>query len=678
MNRPRSLRRSRFWILSSLVAVAAVGCSTGQSEPTRTSVAHVDDGSLVRVVSVSSGKVLDVSGASTEDGSLVQQWAYGGGENQKWIIRDAGGGVFTFASVRSGKCLDVAGASRDDGARLQQWSCSGTPNQGFALHPAPDGSFEVIAAGSEKCLDLSGANAADGTPIQQWGCSGAANQRWRIESLGAPIPSPGADPSMGGAEVEIASAASGKVLDVSGASAANGASIQQWSAWGGANQRWRIKPAGGGLYTITSVAHEECLDVAGASSDDGARLQQWDCSGAPNQAFRLIAGSTGAYAISSAASDKCLDLPGGGTDDGLFVQQWACSGASNQQWLLRAAAGMPSPPPPPQNVTSLRAAADRAGRFIGTALSPSHFDDPSYGPTAGREFNVVTPENEMKWDATEPQPGQFDFAGGDAVVAFARQNGMKIKGHALVWHNQLPGWAASLTDPAAVRAAMLRHIDAVASHYRGQLLSWDVVNEAIDDGNGNAIRDDVFHQKLGDGYIAEAFRAAHVADPGALLFYNDYGIEGLGGKADAAYALVRSLVQQGVPISGVGLQMHIGANGSPSAADIAANMRRIAALGLLVNVSEMDTGVCEVAGDKAAKFGAESARMHDVVAACVLESRCVGVTIWGVTDKYSWLNGFAPCDGGAGQTGQPWGLVFDDNYARKPAWQGIVDAFSGR
>ena len=635
---------------------------------------------MVRILSVSSGKSLDVVGANTEDGVPIQQWAYAGGTNQQWRVHRTPSGLFSLESARSAKCLDVAAMSNDDGARLQQWSCSGAENQQFELRAHGDATFEVVGRGSGKCLDVAGASPDDGAAIQQWTCVGSANQSWRIEL--ASTPAPGAtsdgDPTMGGAAVEIVSVASDKVLDVSGASADNGATLQQWGRSGGTNQRWSVRSVGAGLYKITGAGSGKCVDVSGASPDDGTHLQQWDCSGNANQSFRFVPAEGRAYAITSAASGKCIDLPGGGMADGLFIQQWTCSGASNQRWLLRPAGSDATPPPPPSPpaASALRAAADAAGRYIGTAVSPSHFDDPSYATTAGHEFNVVTPENEMKWDATEPSPGAYTFGGGDAVVSFAQQYGMKVKGHTLVWHNQLPAWVSSLSGPDAVRAAMTNHITAVASHFRGKVFAWDVVNEAIDDGNGNAIRDDVFHHELGDGYIAEAFRIAHQIDPDALLFYNDYGTEGLGGKADAAYALAKRLVEQGVPISGVGMQMHVGAVGGPSATDIEANMHRIAALGLLVNVSEMDTGVCDVSGDRATKLRAESVRMHDIVAACMSESRCVGVTLWGVTDKYSWLNGFAPCN--PGQGGMPWGLAFDETYGRKPAWQAIVDALGRR
>lgn len=473
--------------------------------------------------------------------------------------------------------------------------------------------------------------------------------------------------------VRIVSVASGKVLDIAGASPADGALVQQWSYAAGANQQWRLHRGTSGTYTIVSIASGACLDVAGASQDDGARLQQWSCAGQDNQRWDLRPAADGSVDIVSVASGKCVDLAGASADDGAFVQQWSCAGAANQRWRIET---LTSPPPASGEQASLRSAAAGAGKWMGVALSAAYFGDTHYREVAGAEFDYATPENEMKWDATEPAPGQFTFEGGDAVVGFAAQHGMRVKGHTLVWHNQLPTWVSALPDPEAVRAAMNNHVTALVSHYRGKVAAWDVVNEAIDDAPAHLIRDDVFHHALGDGYIADAFRLAHQIDPDALLFYNDYGIEGLGGKADAMYALVKGLVEAGVPISGVGLQTHVRLGNDPSAAEIAANMHRIAALGLLVNVSELDVNVCGGAGTTEQRLAAQSTRAHDIVAACMSEPRCPSITLWGVADSQSWLNAAAPC--AADQPGQPWGLAFDDTYARKPAWRGIVDALTGR
>ena len=312
---------------------------------------------------------------------------------------------------------------------------------------------------------------------------------------------------------------------------------------------------------------------------------------------------------------------------------------------------------------ALKVAAAQAGRLIGAAIGASHLSEAAYATTAATAFDFVTPENEMKWDATEPTQNVFTFGSGDAITAFAQQNGMKVKGHTLVWHSQLPAWVSGITDSTALHEAMINHITQVASHYRGQVIAWDVVNEAVAD-DGQSLRDSIFYQYLGAGYLDDAFNAARAADPGALLLYNDYGAEGAGAKSDYVYSMVKGMLARGVPINGVGLQMHTGpADTSPSAAQVAANMQRLEALGLNVVISEMDVQICTSDEDT------QSTRFHDIVGVCASEPLCLAVTVWGVSDKYSWLNG-VNC-----ATPQP--LLFDDNYGPKPAFTGVLDAFRG-
>src|SRR5262245_33712044 len=184
--------------------------------------------------------------------------------------------------------------------------------------------------------------------------------------------------------------------------------------------------------------------------------------------------------------------------------------------------------------------------------------------------------------------GQLVFGPADEIVAFAEARGMRVKGHALVWHGDSPAWLEALS-PAEARAAVREHILDMVGRYRGRVAVWDVVNEAIADGGG--LRDTVYLRQLGPGYLADAFRWAREADPGALLVYNDYGGEGLNRKSDEVYELVRDLVRQGAPVGGVGLQMHLDAASLPPAADIARNLRRLGELGLVVNLSEMDVRV---------------------------------------------------------------------------------------
>jgi endo-1,4-beta-xylanase len=202
--------------------------------------------------------------------------------------------------------------------------------------------------------------------------------------------------------------------------------------------------------------------------------------------------------------------------------------------------------------------------------------------------------------------------------------------------------------------------------YRGRVAAWDVVNEAVADAGG-LLRDTVFSRRLGAGYIAEAFRIAHAADPGALLFYNDYGAEGLGDKSDRVLRLVGGLVAQGVPIHGVGLQMHLRADEAPAAEHLRANIRRLAELGLVVAVSEMDVQVHMLPGDRPARLAAQQRVYRDVVGACVAEPGCHAVTFWGFTDAHSWL---------AGPDGSEGPLLFDARLAPKPAYFGVLDALS--
>ena len=314
-------------------------------------------------------------------------------------------------------------------------------------------------------------------------------------------------------------------------------------------------------------------------------------------------------------------------------------------------------------MATLRSAAQHTGRLIGAAIGASHLSEAAYATAAAAAFDFVTPENEMKWDATEPTQNVFAFEGGDAIASFAQQNGMKVKGHTLVWHSQLPVWVSSITDATTLHAAMINHVTQVASHYRGQVIAWDVVNEAVAD-DGQSLRNSIFYQYLGAGYIDDAFRAARAADPGALLFYNDYGAEGAGAKSDYVYNMVKGMLARGVPLNGVGLQMHTGpADTSPSAVQVAANMQRLEALGLNVVISEMDVQIC------GSNIDTQKMRFHDLVSVCVTEPLCLAVTAWGVSDKYSWLNGMTCA------TPQP--LLLDDNYGPKPAYAGVLDALLG-
>jgi endo-1,4-beta-xylanase len=327
-------------------------------------------------------------------------------------------------------------------------------------------------------------------------------------------------------------------------------------------------------------------------------------------------------------------------------------------------------------VTPLRSAAEAAHRRIGTALMSRQLDNARVRELVAANFDSLTPENEMKWQTVEPRPGVFSFAAADRLVTFAADNRMRMRGHTVVWHSQLAPWVKGLKGDD-LRAAMERHVRGVVGHYRGRVAAWDVVNEAIADGPSGALREESPFTALGPTFIDQAFRVAHEVDPDAQLFYNDYEIEGAGtAKADAALALCRRLRDAGVPITGVGFQMHVDPRHMPSADSVRRNMERFAQLGLRVEITEMDVPVGEIPGSMEDKLQGQRRIAHDIVAACVSVEGCTAVTFWGLTDGDSWLED--PHWGALRGRGPHHALLFDNAYQPKPVVLGLLDAFAGR
>ncbi|KAJ8955365.1 hypothetical protein NQ318_003462 [Aromia moschata] len=287
--------------------------------------------------------------------------------------------------------------------------------------------------------------------------------------------------------------------------------------------------------------------------------------------------------------------------------------------------------------------------YIGAAVSPTYFSDATYQSLAGAQFNFLTPENEMKIDATEPSQGQFNYAQADELVQFAQTNNMKVRGHTLVWHSQVPSWMQSLTG-TALEEAMKNHISNVMGRYKGGIYAWDVVNEVFNEDG--TLRDSIWTQAMQSGFIATAFQAAREADPNAKLYINDYNIEGVNAKSTGLYNLVQELKTQGVPIDGVGFQAHFTAGSVPT--DLQTNLQRFADLGVDVAITELDIGGAGQEAQQATDYAT-------VIQDCLAVSRCVGVTIWGIMDKYSWRASTNP-------------LPFDDNGNAKAAATAIEGA----
>ena len=277
-------------------------------------------------------------------------------------------------------------------------------------------------------------------------------------------------------------------------------------------------------------------------------------------------------------------------------------------------------------------AAPKLSRPLGAALNAKAArEDDAYLRAFVSTFTSMTPENEMKWALVHPGRDRYSFGDADALVDLARGTGKRVRGHTLVWEQQLPGWITRHGwERSELRRELTGHVRTVVSHFRGRVAQWDVVNEPL--RASGRLKRHVFRRVLGRRYIDLAFRAARAADPGAKLFLNENAAEFAGPKQDALVALVSGLRRRGVPIDGVGLQNHTVAGGAPDAARLGATMRRFTRLGLDVEITELDVAMAPGASRAAQAGGfAGSAR------ACRLEPRCTGLTVWGVTDRWSWI-----------------------------------------
>ncbi|MEU7428298.1 non-reducing end alpha-L-arabinofuranosidase family hydrolase [Streptomyces sp. NPDC040750] len=301
---------------------------------------------------------------------------------------------------------------------------------------------------------------------------------------------------------------------------------------------------------------------------------------------------------------------------------------------------------PEASTPTLAAAAAGSGRYFGTAVAAGRLGDSTYSGLLDREFKMITPENEMKWDAIERSRGSFTFAGADSIVSHASAHGQRLRGHTLVWHSQLPAWVKSITDANTLRSVMDNHITTEMTHYKGKIYAWDVVNEAFADGGSGRHRSSVFQDVLGDGFIEEAFRTARNADPSAKLCYNDYNIENWSdAKTQGVYRMVKDFKSRGVPIDCVGFQSHFASSGPP--ASFQTTLSNFAALGVDVQITELDIAQ------------ASATAYTKAVQACMNVARCTGITLWGIRDSDSW------------RTGEN-ALLFDASGNKKAAYSAVL------
>jgi endo-1,4-beta-xylanase len=324
--------------------------------------------------------------------------------------------------------------------------------------------------------------------------------------------------------------------------------------------------------------------------------------------------------------------------------------------------------------SSLRDLAARISMRIGTAVIPFDLDNAPYAKVLAEQFSVVTPGNEMKWGVVEPAQGQFDWSGADRLVSFAQAHGQLVRGHTLLWHNQLPTWLTDGVTNGSISSSQLRdllkqHIFTEVGRFRGKIWQWDVANEFFTDANPSGLNpNDFWVSNLGPDIIPQAFRWAHQADPHALLFYNDYNIAGEDGsnaKSDAVFAWLKDMLGQGVPIHGVGDQGHLDTQFGFSGARMQQDLERYASLGLKVAITEADvrTNVdgpaTQVPTDSLSQF-AQPFEFGQMLKAAMAVPDCLSFTVWGFGDADSWVPGFF--------TGEGYATIYDVNLQPKPAF----------
>jgi len=325
---------------------------------------------------------------------------------------------------------------------------------------------------------------------------------------------------------------------------------------------------------------------------------------------------------------------------------------------------------------ALRQAGEARHITIGAAAASAHLAEPDYAAILGSEFSQLQGENEMKFGVIHPRPDSdpnpYNFKGGDALVAFAQSHTMVVRGHTLIWHNNVPDWVKNGGYSAPQLAEILHgHIKTVMTHYASKVYAWDVVNEAFNDDG--TMRHTIWYDQPGIGagkgtkYIEQALRWAHEADPGAELFYNDYDAEMINQKSDSIYQMAKDFKKRGVPLNGVGFQMHVSLryDNPATLASIAKNLERFAKLGLELQITELDVRLDD---SSAASLSAQAKLYGEITTLCVQQPACKAVQTWGFTDKHSWIPQF--------YKGQGWALLWDEKYQKKPAYQAVFDGLA--
>ncbi len=324
-------------------------------------------------------------------------------------------------------------------------------------------------------------------------------------------------------------------------------------------------------------------------------------------------------------------------------------------------------PDPNRNYPALKTLAVHP---VGVAIQAVHLSSPERTTVIKKVFNSITAEWEMKMNPISAGPGSYNWTGADALVDFAEENGMQVHGHTLVWHQTTPSWMENFGgDDEAFEEAVKEYMTTVIARYKGRVVSWDVINEAFDDERGE-LRNSVFRRRMGDDYIARLFQYAREADPDLLLFYNDYGLTWSLPKRRAVMRMLDDFQERGIPIDGVGLQMHMAWDG-PSLEVITETINEVVKRGLKLHLSELDVRINtdgSLRSWNTARGNIQKERVKEVVAAFnrIPEEQRFAITLWGLRDPDTWLINF--------YDRPEWPLLFDAEFRPKPAYYGFVEA----
>lgn len=327
----------------------------------------------------------------------------------------------------------------------------------------------------------------------------------------------------------------------------------------------------------------------------------------------------------------------------------------------------------------LHARAAAKGLAFGAAVTTRHLAEPDMAAIIQAECGLLVAEYEMKWAALEPQAGRRQFRSADILVEFAHRHGMALRGHTLLWHESEPAWLGGL-DARATRAAMAAHVDATVLRWRGAIGTWDVVNEAVapEDGRRDFLRHTRLLDRLGPDYIAEAFHLARAADPSARLAYNDFGCEHATlwsrRRRLGVLGLLRGLRAAGAPVQVLGVQAHLHAGQPFEAGEWQRFLAEVAALGLGIEVTELDVNDAALPAATGLRDAASAALVRRFLDATLAQPAVRAVVTWGLSDRHSWVRQGRLPEHRRRDGAEPRPLPFDEALRRKPMWSAIGGA----